>query len=158
MLLLMIQIEVIVMLITSLSDQKSPLAKEWSSGQGISMSSSSLSYQHTGCFLSKRSVVLCECLDPATDVWASLTCFAPPPRLLQRLVKMNMPIADDNTVHFTSTLMALIRTALEIKLASGKASNKCTVPGVAVELFDLTLWQVRHKSGVINLLRMAFNM
>lgn len=38
----------------------------------------------------------------------------------QRLVKMNMPIADDNTVHFTSTLMALIRTALEIKLASGK--------------------------------------
>lgn len=38
----------------------------------------------------------------------------------QRLVKMNMPIADDNTVHFTSTLMALIRTALEIKLASGE--------------------------------------
>uniref|UniRef100_A0A3Q3K4F5 Voltage-dependent N-type calcium channel subunit alpha n=1 Tax=Monopterus albus TaxID=43700 RepID=A0A3Q3K4F5_MONAL len=37
----------------------------------------------------------------------------------KRLVKMNMPIADDNTVHFTSTLMALIRTALEIKLASG---------------------------------------
>lgn len=31
-----------------------------------------------------------------------------------------MPIADDNTVHFTSTLMALIRTALEIKLASGE--------------------------------------
>uniref|UniRef100_A0A8D3DBI3 Calcium channel, voltage-dependent, N type, alpha 1B subunit, a n=1 Tax=Scophthalmus maximus TaxID=52904 RepID=A0A8D3DBI3_SCOMX len=38
----------------------------------------------------------------------------------KRLVKMNMPIADDNTVHFTSTLMALIRTALEIKLASGQ--------------------------------------
>ncbi|XP_068609472.1 voltage-dependent N-type calcium channel subunit alpha-1B-like [Brachionichthys hirsutus] len=37
----------------------------------------------------------------------------------KRLVKMNMPIADDNTVQFTSTLMALIRTALEIKLASG---------------------------------------
>jgi len=33
---------------------------------------------------------------------------------------MNMPIADDNSVHFTSTLMALIRTALEIKLASGQ--------------------------------------
>uniref|UniRef100_A0A674PPN6 Voltage-dependent N-type calcium channel subunit alpha n=1 Tax=Takifugu rubripes TaxID=31033 RepID=A0A674PPN6_TAKRU len=43
-----------------------------------------------------------------------------PPRIAyKRLVKMNMPIADDNTVHFTSTLMALIRTALEIKLASG---------------------------------------
>uniref|UniRef100_A0A671YSC2 Voltage-dependent N-type calcium channel subunit alpha-1B n=1 Tax=Sparus aurata TaxID=8175 RepID=A0A671YSC2_SPAAU len=38
----------------------------------------------------------------------------------KRLVKMNMPIAEDNTVHFTSTLMALIRTALEIKLASGE--------------------------------------
>ena len=38
----------------------------------------------------------------------------------QRLVKMNMPIAADKTVHFTSTLMALIRTALEIKLASGE--------------------------------------
>ncbi|XP_014824515.1 PREDICTED: voltage-dependent N-type calcium channel subunit alpha-1B-like, partial [Poecilia mexicana] len=43
-----------------------------------------------------------------------------PPRVAyKRLVKMNMPIADDNTVHFTSTLMGLIRTALEIKLASG---------------------------------------
>ncbi|XP_061590464.1 voltage-dependent N-type calcium channel subunit alpha-1B [Cololabis saira] len=43
-----------------------------------------------------------------------------PPRVAyKRLVRMNMPIADDNTVHFTSTLMALIRTALEIKLASG---------------------------------------
>lgn len=40
---------------------------------------------------------------------------------LQRLVRMNMPISpEDLTVHFTSTLMALIRTALEIKLASGE--------------------------------------
>ncbi|KAL2297975.1 hypothetical protein Nmel_016934 [Mimus melanotis] len=39
---------------------------------------------------------------------------------LVRLVRMNMPISpEDLTVHFTSTLMALIRTALEIKLASG---------------------------------------
>uniref|UniRef100_A0AAQ4P9M3 Voltage-dependent N-type calcium channel subunit alpha n=1 Tax=Gasterosteus aculeatus aculeatus TaxID=481459 RepID=A0AAQ4P9M3_GASAC len=37
----------------------------------------------------------------------------------KRLVRMNMPIAEDRTVHFTSTLMALIRTALDIKLASG---------------------------------------
>ncbi|XP_031711463.1 voltage-dependent N-type calcium channel subunit alpha-1B-like isoform X19 [Anarrhichthys ocellatus] len=43
-----------------------------------------------------------------------------PPRVAyKRLVRMNMPIAEDRTVHFTSTLMALIRTALEIKLASG---------------------------------------
>ncbi|XP_042250817.1 voltage-dependent N-type calcium channel subunit alpha-1B isoform X4 [Thunnus maccoyii] len=52
-----------------------------------------------------------------------------PPRVAyKRLVKMNMPIADDNTVHFTSTLMALIRTALEIKLASGVlAQHLCDV-------------------------------
>ncbi|XP_032426013.1 voltage-dependent N-type calcium channel subunit alpha-1B-like isoform X9 [Xiphophorus hellerii] len=42
----------------------------------------------------------------------------------KRLVRMNMPIADDNTVHFTSTLMALIRTALEIKLASGVLAQR----------------------------------
>uniref|UniRef100_A0A8D3CIH0 Voltage-dependent N-type calcium channel subunit alpha n=1 Tax=Scophthalmus maximus TaxID=52904 RepID=A0A8D3CIH0_SCOMX len=48
-----------------------------------------------------------------------------PPRVAyKRLVKMNMPIADDNTVHFTSTLMALIRTALEIKLASGMVAQR----------------------------------
>nr|XP_040050756.1 calcium channel, voltage-dependent, N type, alpha 1B subunit, a isoform X17 [Gasterosteus aculeatus aculeatus] len=47
-----------------------------------------------------------------------------PPRVAyKRLVKMNMPIADDNSVHFTSTLMALIRTALEIKLASGMVAQ-----------------------------------
>lgn len=47
----------------------------------------------------------------------------------QRLVKMNMPISEDNTVQFTSTLMALIRTALEIKLASGQ-TPKTAVPRI----------------------------
>ncbi|XP_047425801.1 voltage-dependent N-type calcium channel subunit alpha-1B isoform X2 [Mugil cephalus] len=48
-----------------------------------------------------------------------------PPRVAyKRLVRMNMPIGDDNTVHFTSTLMALIRTALEIKLASGVLAQR----------------------------------
>ncbi|TSV94899.1 Voltage-dependent N-type calcium channel subunit alpha-1B [Bagarius yarrelli] len=59
-----------------------------------------------------------------------------PPRIAyKRLVKMNMPIADDNSVHFTSTLMALIRTALEIKLAS---ANELTVGKVyaALMIFD----------------------
>lgn len=53
----------------------------------------------------------------------------------QRLVKMNMPIADDNTVHFTSTLMALIRTALEIKLASGEKLN-----AQSSESLDTQIW------------------
>uniref|UniRef100_A0A8C2Q663 Voltage-dependent N-type calcium channel subunit alpha-1B n=1 Tax=Cyprinus carpio TaxID=7962 RepID=A0A8C2Q663_CYPCA len=48
-----------------------------------------------------------------------------PPRIAyKRLVRMNMPIAEDRTVHFTSTLMALIRTALEIKLASGVLAQR----------------------------------
>ncbi|MBN3321175.1 CAC1E protein, partial [Atractosteus spatula] len=37
----------------------------------------------------------------------------------KRLVLMNMPVDEDMSVHFTSTLMALIRTALEIKIARG---------------------------------------
>lgn len=37
--------------------------------------------------------------------------------LRQRLLRMDLPVADDNTVHFNSTLMALIRTALDIKIA-----------------------------------------
>lgn len=39
---------------------------------------------------------------------------------VQRLLRMDLPVADDNTVHFNSTLMALIRTALDIKIAKGK--------------------------------------
>lgn len=39
--------------------------------------------------------------------------------LPQRLLRMDLPVADDNTVHFNSTLMALIRTALDIKIAKG---------------------------------------
>lgn len=39
---------------------------------------------------------------------------------LQRLLRMDLPVADDNTVHFNSTLMALIRTALDIKIAKGR--------------------------------------
>lgn len=39
----------------------------------------------------------------------------------QRLLRMDLPVAEDNTVHFNSTLMALIRTALDIKIAKGTA-------------------------------------
>ncbi|KAL2092226.1 hypothetical protein ACEWY4_012024 [Coilia grayii] len=56
----------------------------------------------------------------------------------KRLVKMNMPIADDNTVHFTSTLMALIRTALEIKLASGMVAQRLSDAELKKEL--ATVW------------------
>uniref|UniRef100_G3UNS2 Voltage-dependent N-type calcium channel subunit alpha n=1 Tax=Loxodonta africana TaxID=9785 RepID=G3UNS2_LOXAF len=49
----------------------------------------------------------------------------------KRLVRMNMPISsEDMTVHFTSTLMALIRTALEIKLAPGEQDDSEEDPEV----------------------------
>ncbi|XP_047674781.1 calcium channel, voltage-dependent, N type, alpha 1B subunit, a isoform X11 [Tachysurus fulvidraco] len=56
----------------------------------------------------------------------------------KRLVKMNMPIAEDTTVHFTSTLMALIRTALEIKLASGIMAQRLCDAELKKEL--ATVW------------------
>ncbi|XP_060107264.1 voltage-dependent N-type calcium channel subunit alpha-1B isoform X2 [Heteronotia binoei] len=69
------------------------------------------------------------------DMYNLLRAIAPPLGLgkkcphrvaYKRLVRMNMPISnDDLTVHFTSTLMALIRTALEIKLASGILQHQC---------------------------------
>uniref|UniRef100_A0A8D0BRB2 Voltage-dependent N-type calcium channel subunit alpha n=1 Tax=Salvator merianae TaxID=96440 RepID=A0A8D0BRB2_SALMN len=69
------------------------------------------------------------------DMYNLLRAIAPPVGLgkkcphrvaYKRLVRMNMPISnDDLSVHFTSTLMALIRTALEIKLASGVLQHQC---------------------------------
>ncbi|XP_039659045.1 probable voltage-dependent N-type calcium channel subunit alpha-1B [Perca fluviatilis] len=49
-----------------------------------------------------------------------------------------MPIADDNSVHFTSTLMALIRTALGIKLASGMVAQRISDYELKKELS--TVW------------------
>ncbi|XP_043347322.1 voltage-dependent R-type calcium channel subunit alpha-1E isoform X4 [Dermochelys coriacea] len=65
-----------------------------------------------------------------TEMYEMLTLMSPPLGLgkrcpskvaYKRLVLMNMPVAEDMTVHFTSTLMALIRTALDIKIAKGGA-------------------------------------
>uniref|UniRef100_A0A671YKP7 Calcium voltage-gated channel subunit alpha1 E n=1 Tax=Sparus aurata TaxID=8175 RepID=A0A671YKP7_SPAAU len=63
-----------------------------------------------------------------TDMYEMLTNMSPPLGLgkkcpsklaYKRLVLMNMPVDEDMAVHFSSTLMALIRTALEIKIARG---------------------------------------
>uniref|UniRef100_A0A4W5RQZ4 Voltage-dependent calcium channel type A subunit alpha-1 n=1 Tax=Hucho hucho TaxID=62062 RepID=A0A4W5RQZ4_9TELE len=60
-----------------------------------------------------------------TAMYEMLTHMSPPlglgkkcPRGMayKRLVLMNMPVDEDMSVHFTSTLMSLIRTALEIKI------------------------------------------
>ena len=39
--------------------------------------------------------------------------------VFQKLVRMNMPVAEDGTVHFTTTLFALIRESLMIKTGPG---------------------------------------
>eukprot|EP00063_Salmo_salar_P041148 XP_014015983.1 PREDICTED: voltage-dependent N-type calcium channel subunit alpha-1B-like isoform X14 [Salmo salar] len=78
-------------------------------------------------------------LDEFIRVWAEYdpaACMQKPSST--RLVKMNMPIADDNTVHFTSTLMALIRTALEIKLSSGMVAQRLSDAELKKELS--TVW------------------
>ncbi|KAM6963143.1 voltage-dependent R-type calcium channel subunit alpha-1E [Aplochiton taeniatus] len=63
-----------------------------------------------------------------TDMYEMLTSMSPPLGLgrkcpsklaYKRLVLMNMPVDEEMSVHFTSTLMALIRTALEVKIARG---------------------------------------
>jgi len=38
----------------------------------------------------------------------------------KKLIRMNMPVDDDGKVNFTTTLFALIRENLSIKLRSGK--------------------------------------
>uniref|UniRef100_A0A8D2NG20 Voltage-dependent R-type calcium channel subunit alpha n=1 Tax=Zonotrichia albicollis TaxID=44394 RepID=A0A8D2NG20_ZONAL len=68
-----------------------------------------------------------------TEMYEMLTLMSPPLGLgkrcpskvaYKRLVLMNMPVAEDMTVHFTSTLMALIRTALDIKIAKGNTCSR----------------------------------
>lgn len=39
----------------------------------------------------------------------------------KHLIRMNMPVAEDGTVHFSTTLFALIRESLSIKMRPGTA-------------------------------------
>uniref|UniRef100_UPI00063C32AF voltage-dependent N-type calcium channel subunit alpha-1B-like n=1 Tax=Odobenus rosmarus divergens TaxID=9708 RepID=UPI00063C32AF len=67
----------------------------------------------------------------------------------KRLVRMNMPISnEDMTVHFTSTLMALIRTALEIKLAPG--TLRPTALWAPLAETDSTLCSVLWEKGPLS--------
>ncbi|XP_034043666.1 LOW QUALITY PROTEIN: calcium channel, voltage-dependent, P/Q type, alpha 1A subunit, b [Thalassophryne amazonica] len=68
-----------------------------------------------------------------TDMYQMLRHMCPPLGLgkrcparvaYKRLLRgMDLPVADDNNWHFNSTLMALIRTALDIKIAKGGADK-----------------------------------
>ncbi|XP_071506831.1 voltage-dependent calcium channel type A subunit alpha-1-like isoform X9 [Diadema antillarum] len=65
----------------------------------------------------------------------------------KRLIRMNMPVDEEKTVQFTTTLMALIRTALDIKIgqvadrdrhdAELREAVKCFWPHLSAEKLDL---------------------
>ena len=55
----------------------------------------------------------------------------------QRLVRMNMPVADDGTVHFTTTLFALIRESLRIKIG---ATNMCMNDEFSTVFLKIQYW------------------
>ncbi|XP_078075293.1 putative voltage-dependent R-type calcium channel subunit alpha-1E [Mustelus asterias] len=82
-----------------------------------------------------------------TDMYQMLTLMSPPLGLgkkcpskvaYKRLVLMNMPVSEEKTVHFTSTLMGLIRTALHIKLAKGGADKQQLDAELRKEI--MTIW------------------
>uniref|UniRef100_A0A8C1SZ74 Calcium channel, voltage-dependent, R type, alpha 1E subunit b n=1 Tax=Cyprinus carpio TaxID=7962 RepID=A0A8C1SZ74_CYPCA len=71
-----------------------------------------------------------------TAMYEMLTHMSPPLGLgkkcpakiaYKRLVLMNMPVDEDMTVQFTSTLMSLIRTALEIKISLAKTWQRLSL-------------------------------
>jgi len=39
--------------------------------------------------------------------------------VVQKLIRMNMPVAQDGSVHFSTTLLALIRESLYIRMGPG---------------------------------------
>ena len=48
----------------------------------------------------------------------------PKPLAYKRLIQMNMPVDENNNVHFNTTLFALIRVALKIKLLSMEEASE----------------------------------
>lgn len=77
-----------------------------------------------------------------------LTHLPPIGSFQQRLLRMDLPVADDNSVHFNSTLMALIRTALDIKIAKGTEGLEPLFPACPFHhLFPLFLVFPRTEQG-----------
>lgn len=60
---------------------------------------------------------------------------------------MNMPVDEDMSVHFTSTLMSLIRTALDIKIARGQDYDYFTSHLSVFVCFDEQLVIFCSKNG-----------
>uniref|UniRef100_A0A183CB81 Voltage-dependent calcium channel type A subunit alpha-1 n=1 Tax=Globodera pallida TaxID=36090 RepID=A0A183CB81_GLOPA len=94
-----------------------------------------------------------------TDMYEMLRNIAPPvgfgrkcPYRLayKHLIRMNMPVSDDGTVHFTTTLFALIRESLSIKMRPVEEMDE------ADEELRQTLrkiWPLKAKKNTIDLVR-----
>lgn len=72
----------------------------------------------------------------------------PKPLAYKRLIRMNMPVDENNTVHFTTTLFALIRESLKIKLLSMEDADEIQMDQSDEELraIIIKLWPfIDHK-------------
>ena len=56
---------------------------------------------------------------------ADILLFSTYPKFLlfQRLIKMNMPLDENETIQFTTTLFALVRTSLQIRMTGNMNAN-----------------------------------
>ena len=63
----------------------------------------------------------------------------------QRLIKMNMPLNEDNTVSFSTTLFALIRTSLNIKLRGNMNANDTELRKMIKNIWPKTSEKVLNK-------------
>lgn len=52
-----------------------------------------------------------------------VSCYCIPFENFQKLIRMNMPVEENQTVHFTTTLFALIRESLAIKMGPSKMNS-----------------------------------
>ena len=74
----------------------------------------------------------------------------PKPLAYKRLIRMNMPVDENNTVHFTTTLFALIRESLKIKLLSMDDADEHQMDQADDELRHIVmkLWPFLEKKQV----------
>ncbi|KAM7445212.1 hypothetical protein ABFA07_006340 [Porites harrisoni] len=63
----------------------------------------------------------------------------------KRLIKMNMPLNEDNTVSFSTTLFALIRTSLNIKLRGNMNANDTELRKMIKNIWPKTSEKVLNK-------------
>lgn len=89
-----------------------------------------------------------------SEIYKVMCSMSPPvgfgkkcPRIVgyKRLIKMNMPLNDDGTVSFSTTLFALIRTSLNIKLRGNMNANDTELRKMIKRVWPKTSEKVLNK-------------